>query len=103
MENAEAGIDALTDSRARGLPCYGETLSLYLHFTQDDMWDESPVEVNGTIYNARGILANNYPTPKQPSDLAACWQALADGRLQTVGTDHAQIHVVPRPTPPARI
>jgi dihydropyrimidinase len=92
---AEAGIVALAESRARGVPCYGETLSLYLHFTQEDMWDENPIEVNGNSY-PRGVIANNYPTPKQPSDREACWRALADGRLQTVATDHAGMSLATR-------
>jgi dihydropyrimidinase len=93
---AEAGIVALAEARTRGVPAYGETLSLYLHFTQEEMWDETPVEVNGTRYDARGMLANNYPTPKQPSDREACWQALADGRLQVVATDHAGMSLATR-------
>ena len=37
---------------------YGETLSAYLSFTQQDIWDETPIEVNGTVYNAAGLPAN---------------------------------------------
>jgi hypothetical protein len=53
------------------------------------MWDESPIEVNDRTYNARGLLIGNYPTPKFPPDRDACWEAIADDRLQCVGTDHA--------------
>jgi dihydropyrimidinase len=69
----------------RGLPFYGETLS-YLSFTQDDMWDGGPVEAGGKVYQGRGLLINNYPTPKFPADRETCWNALADGRLSAVGT-----------------
>jgi dihydropyrimidinase len=93
---AAAGIDALTEARGRGLPFYGETLTTYLHFTQDEMWDESPIEVNGKTYNARGLLIGNYPTPKFPPDRDACWEAIADDRLQIVGTDHAATSLVDR-------
>jgi len=93
---AAAGIDALSEARARGLPFYGETLTTYLHFTQDEMWDEAPIEVNGKTYNARGLLIGNYPTPKFPPDRDACWEAIADDRLQIVGTDHAATSLVDR-------
>jgi len=88
---AGSGIQALAEARAKGLPMYGETLSAYLNFTQDDLWDESPVEVDGEVFNARGLLYNNYPTPKFGPDRDACWEAIADDRLQAVGTDHALV------------
>ena len=93
---AGSGVEALAEGRARGLPFYGETLSAYLSFTQDDIWDESPIEVNGTTYNARGCLYNNYPTPKFAEDRETCWQAIADGRLQVVATDHALVSLKDR-------
>ncbi len=93
---AGSGIEALAESRSRGLPFYGETLSAYLSFTQDDIWDETPIEVNGTIYNARGCLYNNYPTPKFAEDRDTCWQAITDGRLQVVATDHALVSLKDR-------
>jgi hypothetical protein len=66
--------------RFRRLPFYGETLSTYLSFTQDEMWDDGPVEAGGKVYQGRGLLINNYPTPKFPADREACWNALADGQ-----------------------
>lgn len=92
---AEAGIDALAEARSRGLPAYGETLSAFLSFTQEDLWSDSPIEVDGVTY-PRGALYNNYPTPKQPSDRDACWRAIADDRLQVVSTDHCLISVQDR-------
>ena len=88
---AGSGVEALAEGRARGLPFYGETLSAYLSFTQDDLWDEPPITVNGKTYDARGLLYNNFPTPKFKPDRETCWQALADGRLQVVATDHALV------------
>lgn len=93
---AGSGIKALAEARRRGLPFYGETLIAYLSFTQDDLWDESPVDVDGTIYNHRGCLYNNYPTPKFKEDREACWQALATGDLQAVATDHALVSLKDR-------
>jgi dihydropyrimidinase len=88
---AGSGVQALAEARAKGLPMYGETLSAYLSFTQDDLWDESPIEFDGEVHNARGLLYNNYPTPKFRPDRDAVWEAIADDRLQAVGTDHALV------------
>ena len=55
------------------------------------LWNETSITVNGTIYNAWGLLYNNSPTPKFQPDRQTCWQALADGRLQVVATDHALV------------
>jgi dihydropyrimidinase len=93
---AATGIDALAEGRNRGLPFYGETLSAYLSFTQDDLWDDSEFEVHGVTYKGRGALYNNYPVPKFGPDKDACWEALADGRLQVVATDHALVAVKDR-------
>ena len=43
-------------SARAGLPIYGETLRAYLSFTQDDIWDETPIEVNGKEYAPRRAL-----------------------------------------------
>jgi dihydropyrimidinase len=93
---AGSGVEALAEGRAKGLPFYGETLSTYLSFTQEDLWDDGPVEADGKVYQGRGLLHNNYPTPKFPPDRDTCWQALGDGRLSAVGTDHAVISVKDR-------
>jgi dihydropyrimidinase len=74
---AGGGGLALADGRRRGLPVYGETLTPYLSFTAEDLWQEE-----------RGLLHNNYPPPKRPEDREVLWAALADGRLQTVASDH---------------
>src|SRR4051812_32625687 len=93
---AGSGVAALAEGRARGLPFYGETLSAYLSFTQDDLWDTSPVDVDGTIYPHRGLLFNNYPTPKFKDDRDACWAALVSGDLQAVATDHCLVSLKDR-------
>lgn len=87
---AGSGIDALAEARSRGVPAYGETLSAFLSFTQQDLWDETPIEIDG-VSHPRGPLYNNYPTPKQPEDRDACWAAIADDRLQVVATDHCLV------------
>jgi len=75
---AGSGVLALAEARGRGLPFYGETITPYLSFTADALWDDQ----------RRGLLWNNYPTPKYQQDQNLLWQALADGRLQAVGSDH---------------
>lgn len=93
---AGSGVAALAEGRARGLPFYGETLSAYLSFTQDDLWDDAPIEVDGTVYHQRGLLYNNYPTPKFGPDRDACWAALVSGDLQAVATDHCLVSLKDR-------
>lgn len=93
---AGSGVQALAEGRAKGLPFYGETLLTYLSFTQDDLWSDAPVDVDGKVYPNRGALYNNYPTPKFAADRETCWQAIADGRLQVVATDHAVVSLKDR-------
>src|SRR5262249_35191895 len=84
---AAAGIDALNESRSRGLPMYGETLTPYLSFTQDELWKEP-----------NGLLYNNYPTIKTQEDQDAIWASLADNRLQVISSDHFLIKAIDRNT-----
>ena len=83
---AGTAVAALTESRARGLPFYGETLTPYLSFTSDKLWDDAN----------RGLLWNNYPTIKSQEDQDVLWAALSDDRLQTVGSDHFLIKATDR-------
>jgi dihydropyrimidinase len=87
---AGSGIEALAESRARGLPFYGETIAAYLSFTQEDLWDETPIEIDGKTYG-RGLLQNNFPTVKFDEDRETCWNAIVDDRLQVVSTDHCLV------------
>ena len=85
---AGAAVDALTEARSRGLPMYGETLSVYLSFTQENMRDETPLIVDGEEWGPRGLLYNNFPVPKFKEDRDKLWEAIIDDRLQAVATDH---------------
>lgn len=76
---AGAGVRALADARARGLPFYGETLVTYLSATAEDLW-AGP--------DNRGLLWANFPAIKQREDQETLWAAIADGRLQVVSSDH---------------
>ena len=80
---AGTAVDALAEGRSRGLPFYGETLTPYLSFTAERLWDDEH----------RGLLWNNYPVLKQREDQETLWAALADDRLSTVGSDHFALSV----------
>ncbi len=72
--------DALAAARAgkaRGLPVFVETRPLYLYLTS-----ESLAAPDG----ARFIGA---PPLREATDVAALWAGLADGAVDTVGSDHA--------------
>jgi dihydropyrimidinase len=58
---AGTGACAIAEARSRGLPCYGETLTAYLSFTADELWQED-----------RGLLYNNYPTIKTQRTRRSC-------------------------------
>jgi len=66
----------IREAREAGLRVYGETCPQYLTLTEE-------------IIEERGALAKIGPPIRTAEDRAAMWQGLADGTLQTVGTDHA--------------
>ena len=78
---AGSGIAALAEARAKGLPAYGETLIIYLSFTQDILFDDE----------RRGLLWNNIPPLKSQDDLDACWDAIVNDHCQVVSSDHFAI------------
>ena len=59
---AGSGVEALAESRARGLPMYGETLLIYLTWTADKLFDDEN----------RGLLWSNFPTIKFQEDQDLC-------------------------------
>ena len=84
---AGAGVEAIAEARNRGRPMYGETLTAYLSFTQDALWESE-----------RGLLYNNYPVLKTQADQDVLWQAIGDDRLQVVSSDHFLIKAADRMT-----
>ncbi|MBK9945098.1 MAG: dihydropyrimidinase [Kouleothrix sp.] len=78
MTNSLA-VDALSAARSRGQPVYGETCPQYLMLSVDQL-----AEPDGM--GAKYICA---PPLRSSEHQAALWQALANGTLQTVGTDHS--------------
>jgi dihydropyrimidinase len=76
--SCDATVQRIADARRRGLPVTGETCPQYLYLTQD-------------AYDAPGMdgaLPVCAPPLRPLSDLDALWQALANGQLQIVTTDH---------------
>jgi dihydropyrimidinase len=74
--SSRAALDALREGKRRGVHVLGETRPLYLYLTraQFDRPDAG--------------LWVGQPPLREPDDVDAVWAALADGTLDTVGTDH---------------
>jgi dihydropyrimidinase len=70
-------LAACAAARAEGLPLYVETRPLYLHLT-----DERYQQPDGPLYVAQ-------PPLRAAGDREALWRGLADGTIDTLGSDHA--------------
>jgi dihydropyrimidinase len=66
----------IREAREEGLPVFAETCPQYLTLTEE-------------IIQERGALAKIGPPIRTVEDQAALWDALAEGTIQVVGTDHA--------------
>ncbi len=71
-------LDALTQARARGEMAYAETCTQYLFCTKDDL-DRPDFE------GAKYVCS---PPMREPEDSEALWQALQNGELSVLSTDH---------------
>jgi dihydropyrimidinase len=69
----------IRDAQQVGLPVYAETCPQYLTLTED-------------VIKKQGALAKIGPPIRSAEDRAALWDALAEGTIQVVGTDHAPKH-----------
>ncbi|MDK2857210.1 MAG: dihydropyrimidinase [Verrucomicrobiota bacterium] len=76
--SAEGAVKALREGRRKGLPVMGETCTQYMFCTEDDI-------ARGGFEGAKYICS---PPPKTETDKAAVWEAVCDGTLQTIATDH---------------
>jgi allantoinase len=72
------GVELLRETRWENLPFTAETCPHYLHFTNEDFADP----------HKRNYL-KTAPPVKTEVDRAALWEALSDGTLSFVTTDHA--------------
>jgi dihydropyrimidinase len=75
--SSEAALDVCRRARTRGLPVYVETRPIYLYFTSDRY-----LQPDGPIYVGQ-------PPLREASDVKAMWDGLANGSIDTLGTDHA--------------
>jgi dihydropyrimidinase len=73
--SSRAALDALRNGKGRAR-AFGETRPLYLYLTR------------AQFDRPDAALWVGQPPLRDPDDLAAVWAALADGTLDTVGTDH---------------
>jgi dihydropyrimidinase len=74
--NAAGEVDMLRYARQMGLPVMGETCPQYLFFTIDHLRRED---------GAKWVCS---PPMRSKEDNQRLWEGLADGSLQTIGTDH---------------
>jgi dihydropyrimidinase len=74
--NTAGEVEQLRFARQRGLPVMGETCPPYLFFTVDHLRRPD---------GAKWICS---PPMREVEDNLALWKGLADGTLQTIGTDH---------------
>jgi dihydropyrimidinase len=69
----------IRDAQQMGLPVYAETCPQYLTLTEE-------------VIRERGALAKIGPPIRTAEDREALWDALAEGAIQVVATDHAPKH-----------
>lgn len=69
----------IREAQQAGLPVFAETCPQYLTLTEE-------------VIEERGALAKIGPPIRAGEDRAALWDALAEGVIQVVGTDHAPKH-----------
>ncbi len=81
-------VERIRSARARGLPVTGESCPQYLLLT-DELFDRPGVE---------GALPVCSPPIRDKTAQSALWQALADGDLQVVTTDHCPFTKVEKAT-----
>ena len=75
--SSERALAACMEARSRGLPLYVETRPLYLHLTRACYErDDAPLFVA-------------QPPLREARDREALWRGLADGSIDTMGSDHA--------------
>ena len=73
--SAREGIQAIGESRAKGMPIYGETLHNYCCFNADNYKEEN------------GMKYHTYPSLKSEEDRQSLWNGIVNGALNTMATD----------------
>jgi dihydropyrimidinase len=75
--SSRSALRAAAAARARGLPVFVETRPLYLYLSSAAFAGPEPGRYIGA------------PPLREPEDIAALWAGLADGSIDTLGSDHA--------------
>ncbi len=75
--SSAGALDEVRRGRQRGAPLFVETRPLYLHLTEERF-----AEPDGAKYVGQ-------PPLRRQTDVAALWQGLQTGDIDTIGTDHA--------------
>jgi dihydropyrimidinase len=75
--SSSAALERCVAARAHGLPVYVETRPLYLHLTRERFADADGAKYTGN------------PPLREAADVKAIWDALANGSIQCLCTDHA--------------
>jgi len=79
-------IDLIRSAKARGVKIFCEVAPHHLFLNQ-------------SAYEAMGTRAQMNPPLRTPEDQNALWQAISDGTVDTIGTDHAP-HTLEEKTKP---
>jgi dihydropyrimidinase len=74
--NVAGEVDQLAYARAHGVNVMGETCPQYLFFSADKL---------NRPDGAKWVCS---PPLRSPADNQRLWEGLADGTIQTIGTDH---------------
>ncbi|MCH7587907.1 MAG: dihydropyrimidinase [Chloroflexi bacterium] len=74
--NTAGGVEQLQSGRGRGVRVMGETCPAYLYFTMEHLRRED---------GAKWVCS---PPMRSRADNQVLWQALSDGKIQSLGTDH---------------
>jgi dihydropyrimidinase len=75
--SSQEALAAARRGRARGAPVYVETRPLYLHLT------------SAALAEPQGGRFIGAPPLRETDDVSALWSGLADGSVDTLGSDHA--------------
>ena len=67
------GLEAVREAKAAGTPLFCESTSTYLFFETTD---------------PAGMMLRRQPPVRNPADRAALWTGVADGSIETLGTDN---------------
>jgi dihydropyrimidinase len=81
--STKESIESIRQAQGKLIPVYAETCPQYLLFDEE--------KYNQNFENASAYIIS--PPLRQKADIDALWQALADGTIQSIGTDHCPFNL----------